>query len=122
MTIHLSVLLAQTLFLEVWLNGAVEHVAPVGVLAAGMAGTVVSGVVGGWLAAWIGGRRPWPHALAVLIPLMLDTTYVIVNDVGGEPVWFSLGGSLTLMAATLAGGALRVVQGQRRRGPAGAIP
>lgn len=112
---YLLIALGQTLCLEVWLDGGVEHGAAPTILAAGIAGTVASGLAGGFLAALIGGARPLSHAAAVLIPLGLDTAYVVTRALGDDPLWFALGGSLTLMAATLAGGFVRART--RRSGP-----
>lgn len=97
----------QTLFLEVLLGGRVEHGAAPLVQAAGLAGTVISGLVGGYLAACLGGRRPLRHAAAVLVPLAADTVFVLTSEGTTGPLWFHLAGSLTLMAATVVGGGLR---------------
>lgn len=110
---YVVIALFQTLFLELLLGGRVAPDAAPSIQAAGIAGTVVSGLVGGYLAAWIGGSRPLLCTAAVLVPLALDTIFVLANT--EDPLWFSLAGSLTLMAATMAGGLARA----RRRGRAG---
>ena len=40
--------------------------------------------------------------------LALDPIFVLVQHVGGNPTWFDLGGALTLMFATAAGGWVRI--------------
>ena len=104
---YLLIAILQTLFLEVLLDGQVAPEASIGILMAGLAGTVVSGIVGGYAAAWMGGKRPWLQCSVVLVPLFLDTLFVIGQMDGGHPLWFNLGGSATLMAATVGGGWLR---------------
>jgi hypothetical protein len=67
-------------------------------------GVFVSGMCGGLLAAWIGRRSPFLHATAVLIPLTLDTTFVVTSGISHDPVWFDLLNAFGLMFATLCGG------------------
>lgn len=65
---------------------------------------VVAGLAGGALAALVDRRRPLLHAAAVLPFLVIDSVYVLFFFPRTTPAWFELAGSLTLMAATLAGG------------------
>lgn len=74
--------------------------------AKGMLVALVAGLAGGALAALIGGRRPLLHAVAVLPLLVIDTTYVLFFFPRTDPLWFDLGGGLSLMAATIGGGFL----------------
>lgn len=67
----------------------------------------VAGLAGGYLAATIGVLRPVQSAALVLIPLALDSIYVLFFFKGTAPFWFDLMGALTLMACTLAGGYAR---------------
>lgn len=87
-----------------WLGGADLYRGGWGLQAKGALVAVASGLAGGGLAALIGGRRPLLHAAAVLPFLVLDTVYVLFVFPRTAPIWFDLVGSLTLMAATLAGG------------------
>jgi hypothetical protein len=100
------IVLLTTLGLEVWLEGAPLWGAEPAILVQGVAVSVVAGLAGGWLAAWVGGRRPLLHAASVLLFLALDGGYVLFVLPLRAPWWFELGGLLTLMAATLAGGSL----------------
>ncbi len=97
---YLLIALLQALFLEALLGGRVAPDAPIAIQLAGIAGTVVSGTVGGYLAARLGAKRPWLHGLAVMVPLLLDTVFVIAKNTDGHPLWFNLAGSTVLMAAT----------------------
>ncbi len=67
-------------------------------------GVCLSGVCGGCIAAWIGQRAPFLHAMVVLIPLTADTIYVVTSGISRDPVWFDLLNSFGLMVATLCGG------------------
>ena len=106
--VYVVIALLQTLFLEVLLGGKVAPDATIAIQLAGIAGTVVSGTVGGYLAARLGAKRPWLHGMAVLAPLLLDTVFVITRSDDGHPLWFNLAGSTVLMAATAFGCWLRV--------------
>lgn len=101
---YLLIALGQVLFLEVLLGGRVAHDAAPWINLVGLGGTIVSGLVGGNVAARVGGERPMLHTFAVLVPLLLDTIFVLRNASDGAPLWFDLGGSGTLMAATVVGG------------------
>lgn len=67
-------------------------------------GALLSGLAGGMTAAWLAGRRPFLHAVGLLVPLSLDTAYVIFSGISSDPVWFDLGGSATLVVGALLGG------------------
>lgn len=73
-------------------------------LALATLGALVSGLAGGMTAAWLAGRRPFLHAVGLLVPLGLDTAYVIFSGISSDPVWFDLGGSATLVVGALLGG------------------
>lgn len=103
LVVYVLIALLQTLFLEVLLGGRVAPDAPIAIQLAGIAGTVVSGIVGGYLAARLGAQRPWLHGMAVLVPLLLDTAFVIGQRSGGHPLWFNLAGSGVLLGATALG-------------------
>lgn len=99
-----------------WLEGADLYRGGWALQAKGTLVAVVAGLAGGALAGLLGGRRPLLHSLAVLPLLVIDTLYVLFVFPRTTPAWFELAGSLTLMAATVAGG--WVVGALRRRGAA----
>lgn len=87
-----------------WLDDADLYRGGWALQAKGTLVAVVAGLAGGALAGLVGGRRPLLHSFAVLPLLVIDTLYVLFVFPRTTPAWFELGGSLTLMAATVAGG------------------
>jgi hypothetical protein len=67
---------------------------------------VLAGLIGGFIAGLIGPRKGLFNSALVLIPLMVDTTYVLFFFHSTAPWWFDLIGSGTLMVCTLLGGLL----------------
>jgi hypothetical protein len=99
------IVVCTTLGFEVLLGGIDYDESSAGKLLAGGFVAVASGLLGGLTAAWLGGRaRVW-HAAGILVWLAMDTA-VVLSRGGKSPLWFELGGSLTLMGATVAGGLL----------------
>jgi hypothetical protein len=96
---------ATTLGFEAMLGGIGYHKSSAATLAVAGIVAIVSGLAGGFVAAWIGGRAPVWHASSTLVFLTVDTVYVLSRG-GPDPVWFDAAGSLTLMAAAVAGGYL----------------
>lgn len=92
---------------------------PLSHLIFGTMGVLASGIAGGWVAAWVGGRRPVAHAVSVLIFLLIDSTTVLFFRQRHDPLWFGVMSALGLMAATVAGGFLRGALARRRQQAAG---
>ena len=67
---------------------------------------IVAGLTGGFIAGWIGVGRGLINAALVLLPLTIDTIFVLFFFKGTAPWWFDAIGSGTLMACTLLGGLL----------------
>jgi hypothetical protein len=85
-------------------------------LAVGMLIAVISGLVGGCLAGFIGGGRGILNAALVLVPLTGDTIYVLFFfKKSTAPFWFDALASGTLMACTVLGGLLSERFGRRRK-------
>lgn len=103
---YLAIAFGNVLTLEVLLDGIGWGRSSPGELALATLGALLAGVAGGHVAGWVAGRKPLLHSIGVLIPLTLDTIYVLVSGISQDPLWFDLGGSLTLMAATVLGGYL----------------
>ena len=110
---YLAIGLGNVLTLEVLLGGVSWAGSSLGELAAATIGAVAAGLLGGWVATVVAGRRPLLHATGVLIPLALDTVWVITSGVSADPIWFDLGGSVTLMAACVLAGYL--IERRRRQ-------
>lgn len=100
------IVLLTTLGFVHWLDNADLYRGGHLLQAQGMLVAVVAGLAGGWLAAVIGGARPFLHTLAVLPFLAADTYYVLFVFPRTAPLWFDLAGSLTLAGAALAAGLL----------------
>ncbi len=113
---YVAIVIGTILTFEVFLGGIGYYKSSAGVLALASLGAVVSGLLGGYLAAWIGGSRPVQYALGVLVFLVLDTTFFVMSGKSVDPIWFNLADGATLMAATVLGGFLRrkvLVHGRR---------
>jgi hypothetical protein len=77
------------------------------VLASGMLVAVISGLAGGYIAGVIGPMRGLINAMLVLIPLVVDTVFVLFfYKKSSAPFWFDAIASATLMMFTLGGGFL----------------
>jgi hypothetical protein len=77
------------------------------VLVSGMLVAVISGLAGGYVAGLIGPMRGLVNAMLVLIPLTIDTTFVLFfYKKSTAPFWFDAMASATLMMFTLVGGFL----------------
>ena len=112
------IVLGTILILEVALGGIGYQKSSTFVLLAATAGTAVAGCAGGFVAAALAGRNPFEHALAVLLPLTVDTAFVISSGISQDPVWFDLAGSAILMATAVLGGLLRSNRVVRRQNEA----
>ncbi len=99
--------IGTTLTFEVWLGGIGYHTSTAKTLVLATLGALASGVLGGYVAAWIGAQRPIRHAAAVLVLLLIDTFYVVTSGISSDPLAFDLAASGGLMAAALLGGWLR---------------
>ena len=104
---YLVAAFGQALFLEILLRGELQPDSPRSVLALATLGTVISGMLGGFVAAGLGRSRPMLHVLGLLSLLMLDTISVLADD-PGHLLLFTLGGALTIQVAAWVGGWFRV--------------
>ena len=102
-----GVIVALTILgFNVWLEGRAPYGGGPLLLFQGTMVAVVAGLAGGVVAALIGRRRPLLHAAVVLVPLALDTGWVLFFGPRTAPIWFDVMASATLMLFTLAGGGL----------------
>jgi hypothetical protein len=101
------IVVGTTLTFETLLEGVSYQTSSRTELALASAGAFLSGLAGGFAAAWLAGRRPVLHAAGVLVWLTFDTTWVITSGVSKDPIWFDLAGSLTLMVSAVCGGFLQ---------------
>lgn len=106
---YMVIVAGTVLAFEVWLGGIGYYKSSFPVLAVASLAALAVGLAGGYVAAWIGGRAPVLHAAGVLVPIILDTTYVISSGVSRDPIWYDLVGASTLMVAAILGGFVRQV-------------
>ena len=104
---YVVIVICTTVAFEYMLGGIGYYKSSAGVLAVATGAAIVSGLAGGFVAAWIGGKSHILHGSAVVIPLILDTTYVITSGISHDPVWYDLVGGITLMIAAILGGILK---------------
>jgi hypothetical protein len=110
-----AVIVAGTILaFEVWLGGIGYYTSSTSVLAVASLAAFASGLAGGYVAAWLGGRPHQLHAAGVLLPLIIDTTYVVTSGVSSDPLWYDLVGAATLMAAAITGGYVRQTVSKKR--------
>ncbi len=107
------IVIGTTLAFELWLGGIGYYKSSTPVLAVASVAAFLSGFSGGYVAAWLGGRPQLLHAAGVLIPLIIDTTYVVTSGLSTDPVWYDLVGAVTLMGAAVLGGYVRQFQSKR---------
>ncbi|MBW3563183.1 MAG: hypothetical protein KY459_00480 [Acidobacteria bacterium] len=89
-----------------WLEGRNLYGGGGALLLKGTLVAVVAGLAGGMAAGLIGWRWPVVAASLVLLPLALDTTYVLFIAERSSPLWFEAMGSLALMLFTVGGGVI----------------
>ena len=74
-------------------------------LVSGMLVAIISGLAGGYIAGLIGPMRGFSNAMLVLLPLAVDSVYVLLfYKKSAAPFWFDATASAMLMVCTLAGG------------------
>jgi hypothetical protein len=88
------------------LGGLIHLSAPPRVQLLATAVAVGAGLLGGAVAAWIGGRSPVAHALGAAVFVAVESTYVIGFRPSADPLWFDVTGAATLLVSTVAGGYL----------------
>jgi hypothetical protein len=101
------IVVLTSLGFNVVLGGQPIYGASTVVLASGMLVAVISGLAGGYVAGLIGPMRGLMNATLVLLPLSVDTVFVLFfYGRSNAPSWFDAMASATLMLFTLGGGFL----------------
>ena len=98
------IVVGTTLAFETLLGGIGYYKSSRTVLAIASVAAFFVGFCGGFVSAWVGGRPRLLHAAGLLLPLAIDTTFVVTSGVSSDPLWYDLAGSLTLVVAALLGG------------------
>ena len=88
------------------LGGIIHLSAPLRIHLLATVVALVAGVLGGIVAAWVGGRSPIRHALGAAAFLALESTLLITLRPSRDPLWFDILGAATLIVATISGGYL----------------
>jgi len=82
-----------------------------------MLGSVVIGVIaaglGGYVAAWLAGRRPLAHGISVAVVLALGATVSLLSTVGHGAIWSQLAALLFIAPSAAFGGWARAKQSRR---------
>jgi O-antigen/teichoic acid export membrane protein len=86
---------------------------PVIMLASILVG-VVSALLGGYVAAWLAGRRPLAHGVAVALVLALGATESLVSTLGHGAIWSQLTALLLMAPSAALGGWVRARRENRR--------
>jgi len=95
------------------LGGRTLYGGPPLILAAGMLVAVIAGLVGGYIAGFIGPARGLLNASLVLVPLIGDTIFVLFFfKRSTAPFWFDAIAAATLMICTVGGGFLREIRSE----------
>jgi hypothetical protein len=90
------------------LSGQAPHQpAPVPIMIIGVVLGMVFAAAGGYVAAWLGGRHPLGHAVAVAAVLALGASVSLVATLGKGVVWTQLAALLLMAPCAVVGGWLR---------------
>lgn len=88
------------------LGGIIHLSAPLRIQFLATAVAIASGILGGMVAGWVGGRSAIRHAFGTAAFLAVESTVLIGFKPSADPLWFDIFGAATLITATVAGGYL----------------
>ena len=71
---------------------------------------MVVALLGGYVAAWLAGRRPLAHALAVAAIMALGATVSLIATLGKGSIWSQIAGLALIAPSAVVGGWLRARQ------------
>lgn len=93
------------------LSGQPPHeAAPVSVMIESIACGMAFAMLGGYVAAWLAGRRPLAHALAVALVLAIGAIASLMATLGKGAIWSQLCAVVLMAPAAAVGGWLRAKQ------------
>ena len=102
------VVFAVSAFAVFRLSGQAPHAVASGpVVLLTIAAGIVFAIAGGYMAAWIAGRRPLAHGIAVALVLALGAGASLVATVGHGAIWSQIAALLCMAPAAATGGWLR---------------
>jgi hypothetical protein len=92
-------------------SGQAPHrVAPVPVMLASVAFGMVFALLGGYLAAWLAGRRPMAHGVGVAVVLAVGALVSLLGTLGKSAIWSQVAALVLMAPSALFGGWLRARQ------------
>jgi len=93
------------------ISGQPPHqAAPVPVMVGSVAFGMVFALLGGFVAAWLGWRRPLAHGVAVGAVLALGAAISLLNTMGNGAVWSQVAALAFMAPCAVLGGWLRLRQ------------
>lgn len=93
------------------LSGQPPHQdAPLSLMLGSVAVGVVAALLGGYVAAWLAGRRPLAHGVAVALLLVLGATISLLSTLGHGAIWSQLAALLLMAPSAAFGGWVRARQ------------
>lgn len=96
---EIILVLLTTFAQEVLVNGVqIETSPPRDVIIGGM-GTIISGIIAGFVATLIGGTSSKIPAIGLTILVTIETTLLIILEKINNPVWFDILAALSLIGA-----------------------
>jgi hypothetical protein len=81
-------------------------------MASSIAVGVVAALMGGYSAAWLAGRRPLAHGIAVATVLALGATVSLFKTMGHGALWSQCAALLLMVPGAVLGGLVRARQSQ----------
>jgi hypothetical protein len=104
-------LFAMSTFAFFKLAGVAPHQdAALANMASSIAVGVIAALMGGYSAAWLAGRRPLAHGIAVAIVLALGATVSLFKTIGHGAVWSQSAALLLMVPGAVLGGLVRAKQ------------
>jgi hypothetical protein len=102
---------AISAFAFIKLSGQPPHEeAPLSFIVGSTVVGMVFALLGGYVAAWLAGRRPLAHALAVAALIALGATASLIATLGKGALWSQVAALVLIAPSTIPGGWLRARQ------------
>jgi len=84
--------------------------APPALMFGSIAVGVIAAFLGGYVAAWLAGRRPLAHGVVVALVLALGATVSLLSTLGHGAIWSQLAALLLMAPSAVFGGWVRARQ------------
>lgn len=104
-------LFAFSAFAFFQMSGQAPHQeAPTAVMFGSIATGTIAAFLGGYAAAWLAGRRPFAHGVAVALVLALGATASLVSTLGHGAIWSQVAALVLMAPSAVLGGWVRARQ------------